>query len=208
MARYIGSVCKLCRREGVKLFLKGERCFKPSCSLERRQKRPGQHGDLRKKPTEFSLQLRETQKVKRIAGMLERQFRRFFYKASRMKGLTGENLLIMLELRIDNVVRQLGFAPSVKAARQLVRHGQVLVNQRKVDIPSYLVKEGQEITLKEKGKKLLAVKEALEKKKERGVPPWLGLNADTFTGKILRLPTRDELSIDAKDRLIVEYYSR
>jgi len=198
----------MCRREGLKLFLKGERCFTPKCSLERRQKRPGQHGEMRKKLSEFSRQLREKQKVKSIAGMQEKQFRRFFGKASRRQGLTGENLLILLELRLDNVVRQLGFSPSLKAARQMVNHGHILVNQKKVDIPSFLVKVGQEISLKPKALNLQHVKESMEKKRERGIPPWLDLKAEGLSGKVLRMPTRDELSIDAQDQLIVEFYSR
>ena len=143
-----------------------------------------------------------------MSGMMEKQFRRFFQKATHQPGLTGENLLIILELRLDNVVRQLGFAPSLKSARQLVRHGHILVNKKKVNIPSYLVKVGQEISLKEKTSKLESIKESLERKQERGISPWINLNAEAFSGKILRLPTRDELSIEAKDQLIVELYSR
>lgn len=208
MARYRGPVCRLCRREGMKLFLKGERCYKEKCAIERRNVPPGQHGGRRRKVQAYGLQLREKQKLRRIYGLLEGPFRRAFAEASRRKGVTGENLLRILELRLDNVVYQLGFATSRNQARQLVRHGHIMVNGRKVDIPSFQVRPGMEIVLKEKSRKNARIQEALEFAQGRGIPAWLELDADNFTGKVVELPTREDVRIPIQEQLIVELYSR
>lgn len=209
MARYTGPVCRLCRREGMKLFLKGERCFKPSCAIEKRNFAPGQHGrDRKAKVVGYGLQLREKQKVKRIYGVLENQFRSYFEKAVRQKGVTGENLLAQLERRLDNVVVRLGFASSHDQARQLVRHGHVLVNGKKVNVPSYQVAVGQEISVKDKMKKNVQVVAAMELAGGRGAPPWLELNAENATGRVLGLPKREDVNLPIQERMIVELYSK
>lgn len=209
MARYIGPVCRLCRREGVKLFLKGERCFKPSCAIEKRNFIPGQHGrERRAKLIGYGVQLREKQKAKRVYGLLERQFRLYFERAARQKGVTGENLLAQLERRLDTVVLRLGFATSHPQARQFVRHGHILVNNRKVNIPSYLVSVGDEITVKEKTKNNPQVISAIEVVSGRGIPPWLQLNTETLTGKVTALPKRENIALPIQERLIVELYSK
>ncbi len=208
MARYIGPVCRLCRREGIKLFLKGERCYTDKCAIERRSYPPGQHGQGRSKSTEYSLQLREKQKLKRIYGVLERQFRRVFALAERRRGITGENLLLLLESRLDNMIYRMGFAPSRSEARQLVRHGHFLVNQRRVTIPSYLVKPGDEVLVRESSRKIVRIQESLELAQRRGVPEWLEVNKDTFAGRVRALPTRAELTLPINEQLIVELYSK
>ena len=209
MARYTGPVCRLCRREGMKLFLKGERCFKPTCAVEKRNFPPGQHGQGRKaKIVGYGLQLREKQKVKRIYGILENQFRTYFEKAARQKGITGENLLAQLERRLDNVVVRLGFASTHNQARQLVRHGHVLVNGKKVNIPSFQVGIGQEIGVKEQMKKNVQVISALEMAGGRGTPHWLELNAANASGRILSLPKREDVNLPIQERMIVELYSK
>ena len=209
MARYTGPVCRLCRRERMKLFLKGERCFKEKCAIEKRGYPPGQHGQRRgRKAAGYGIQLREKQKVKRIYGILERQFRLYFHEADRRKGITGEHLLQMLERRLDNVVYALGFASSRAQARQLVRHGHILVDARKTSIPSYQVRAGQAITVREGSRQNVQVKAALESALGRGVPDWLALDADGFTGKVQALPTREEIKIPIQEQLIVELYSR
>ena len=209
MARYTGPVCRLCRREGMKLFLKGERCFKPSCAIEKRNFQPGQHGHARRaKIVGSGLQLREKQKVKRIYGILENQFRTYFEKAARQKGITGENLLAQLERRLDNVVVRLGFASTHNQARQLVRHGHVLVNGKKVNIPSFQVGIGHEIGVKEQMKKNVQVISALEMAGGRGTPHWLELNAANASGRILSLPKREDVNLPIQERMIVELYSK
>lgn len=208
MAKYTSSVCRLCRREGVKLFLKGERCFKEKCAIEKRNYAPGQHGRRRVKAFGYGLQLREKQKVKRIYGILERQFRNYFAKAERMKGITGENLLALLERRLDNVVYRLGFGSSRMQARQLVNHGHIFVNGRKVDIPAYIVKVGDEIAVKEATRKNEGVQISLEGAKGRGVPAWLELEADSFRGKVLAIPVRQDVILPIQEQLIVELYSK
>ncbi len=209
MARYTGPVCRLCRREGMKLFLKGERCFKPSCAVEKRNFQPGQHGHARRaKIVGYGLQLREKQKVKRIYGILENQFRTYFEKAARQKGITGENLLAQLERRLDNVCVRLGFASTHNQARQLVRHGHVLVNGRKVNIPSFQVAVGHEIGVKEQMKKNVQVVGALEMAGGRGTPHWLELNSAGATGKVLSLPKREDVNLPIQERMIVELYSK
>jgi small subunit ribosomal protein S4 len=208
VARYIGPVCRLCRREGIKLFLKGERCYTDKCAIERRSYPPGQHGQGRSKSTEYSLQLREKQKLKRIYGVLESQFRRVFGLAERRRGITGENLLLLLESRLDNMVYRMGFAPSRSEARQLVRHGHFLVNQRRVTIPSYFVKPGDEIQVREPSRKVVRIQESLELAQRRGVPEWLEVNKDAFAGRVRALPTRAELTLPINEQLIVELYSK
>ncbi|MCD6320158.1 MAG: 30S ribosomal protein S4 [Candidatus Desulfofervidaceae bacterium] len=208
MARYRGAVCRLCRREGAKLFLKGERCFTDKCALERRPYPPGQHGQMRTKKTEYGLLLREKQKLKRIYGVLEKQFRRYFAEAERRKGVTGETLLVLLERRLDNVIYRMGFANSRNQARQLVRHGHVMVNGRKVDIPSYQVKVGDVIKIREKSREIPLIKEALEGRARRGVPSWLEVDAERLEGKIKAMPTREEIAIPVQEQLIVEFYSK
>ncbi len=208
MARYRGPVCRLCRREGVKLFLKGDRCYTDKCAMERRPYPPGQHGQMRRKKTEYALLLREKQKLKRIYGVLENQFRRYFEEAERQKGVTGENLLILLERRLDNVVYRMGFANSRNQARQLVRHGHILVNGKKVDIPSYLVEVGDEISIREKSREIPFIKEAIESIPRRGIPSWLEVDHDHFKGTVKALPTREEIAIPVQEQLIVEFYSK
>ena len=192
----------------MKLFLKGDRCFSEKCAVERRNYPPGEHGQGRVKFSEYGNQLREKQKVKRIYGVMENQFHRYFMEAERMKGVTGENLLILLERRLDNMVYRLGFAASRNEARQLVRHGHIRVNGRKVDIPSFLTKQGDTIQLREKSRKITRVLDSLETIARRGVPSWLEYDKNTFTGKIKAFPTREELTMPISENLIVELYSK
>ena len=208
MARYRASVCRLCRREGLKLFLKGERCYTDKCAIERRNYPPGEHGQGRVKFSEYSLQLREKQKLKRTYRLLESQFRRLFERADRTKGITGETLLILLERRLDNMIYRLGFANSRAEARQLVRHGHFLVNDRKVDIPSALVKAGDVVTVRERSRKVVRIQEALELSQRRGVPEWLEVDRPNFTGKIRALPARVDLTMPINEKLVVELYSK
>ena len=209
MARYSGPVCRLCRREGMKLFLKGERCYTEKCAIEKRNFVPGQHGKTRKqKIVGYGLQLREKQKVKRIYGVLESQFRNYFEEADRRKGITGENLLVMLERRLDNVVYSLGFAASRAQARQLVRHGHVLIDGRKVSIPSYQVKANESVVVKEGSRKNPMIRSSVETARGRGVPEWLELDAENVSGKVLRLPSREDIKLPIQEQLIVELYSR
>jgi len=208
LARYNQSVCRLCRRENLKLYLKGERCYSDKCAIDRRAYPPGQHGQGRVKFSNYGLQLREKQRVKRMYGVLENQFRNFFEKAERMKGITGTNLLLLLERRLDNLVYRLGFANSRNEARQLVRHSHFLVDQKKVSIPSYVVKVGGVIELREKSRKMARISEALEGVARRGVPSWLELEKDQFRGRLVSLPAREDLTMPIKEQLIVELYSK
>ncbi len=208
MARYRASVCRLCRREGLKLFLKGERCYTDKCAIERRNYPPGQHGQGRVKFSEYSLQLREKQKLKRMYRLVEGQFRRLFERADRTKGITGELLMILLERRLDNMIYRLGFANSRAEARQLVRHGHFLVNDRKVDIPSALVKAGDVVTVRERSRKVVRIQEALELSQRRGVPEWLEVDRPNFTGRIRGLPARADLTMPINEKLVVELYSK
>jgi len=209
MARYRGPVCRLCRREGMKLFLKGERCFKEKCAIERRNVPPGFSGRLRRRKVQaYGLQLREKQRLRRVYGVLEGQFRRTFDEAARRKGVTGENLLQLLELRLDSVVFSLGLATSRAQARQLVRHGHIAVNGRKVNIPSFRVRQGSEISVREKSRKNELICGAMEFAQGRGVPAWLELDQGTFTGKVVELPSREDVRIPIQEQLIVELYSR
>jgi small subunit ribosomal protein S4 len=209
MARYIGPVCRLCRREGMKLFLKGERCYTEKCAIEKRNVAPGQHGRARKaKMVGYGIQLREKQKVKRTYGVLENQFRRYFEAADRQKGVTGELLLQMLERRLDNVVYRLGFATSRAQARQLVRHGHFTVNGRKVDIPSYAVRQGDAVAVRQTSAENATIKHAMEEVKGRGIPEWLLLNDAALTGNVSQLPTRAQINLPVQEQLIVELYSK
>ncbi|KXG75697.1 30S ribosomal protein S4 [Fervidicola ferrireducens] len=208
MARYTGPVCRLCRREGIKLYLKGERCYTPKCAIDRRGYAPGQHGQMKRKLSEYGLQLREKQKAKRIYGVLEQQFKIYFEEASRRKGVTGENLLRLLECRLDNVVYRLGFAKSRAQARQLVRHGHIEVNGKKVNIPSYQVKPGDVIAVREKSRSLDLFKEMAELGKGKVMPEWLSVNYDTLTGEVLRYPNREDIDVPIQEHLIVELYSK
>jgi small subunit ribosomal protein S4 len=211
MARYNGAVCKLCRREGEKLFLKGERCLSPKCAIERRPYPPGEHGrqaQFRRKVSDYGLQLRAKQKARRIYGIMERQFRRYFREAERQRGLTGMNLLILLESRLDNVVYRLGFAASRPQARQWVRHGHFEVNGRKVNVPSYLVEPGDVIAVRPTSQKKPSFREMAQDLEHRGLPGWLSRDEVTLTGRVMSLPSREDVDVTLDEQLIVEYYSR
>lgn len=208
MARYRESACKLCRRESQKLFLKGDRCYTDKCAFDRRSYAPGQHGQRRGKFSDYGTQLREKQKVKRIYGVLEKQFRKYFFEADRLRGITGETLLVLLERRLDNIVYRLGFASSRNQARQLVRHNHVLVNDKRVNIPSYLVTTGDVVTIREKSRKIPLVNEALDAVERVGVPSWLELNKDAYQGKVTAFPERKDLTMPVQEQLVVELYSR
>ncbi len=208
MARYTGAVCRLCRREGLKLFLKGERCYTDKCAIERRNYPPGQHGQARPKFSEYSIQLREKQKLRRIYGILEGQFRRYFQMADRAKGVTGETLLQLLERRMDNMVYRMGFATSRSEARQLVRHGHFSVNGRKVNVPSFLTKVGDVVTVTERSRKVVRIQEALDLAQRRGVPDWLEVSPDAFTGRVKSIPVRADLTMPINEKLVVELYSK
>ena len=208
MARYTESVCRLCRRENLKLFLKGERCYTDKCAIERRNYPPGEHGQGRPKFSEYSIQLREKQKVKRIYRLMESQFRRTFDQASRIKGITGETLLVFLERRLDNVTYRLGFASSRAEARLLVRHGHILVNGKRLNIPSYQVRVGDVISVKEQSRQMARILTAMEGVQRRGVPEWAELDRDNCSGRIKILPTRSDITMPINEKLIVELYSK
>ena len=208
MARYTESVCRLCRRENLKLFLKGERCYTDKCAIERRNYPPGQHGQGRPKFSEYSIQLREKQKVKRIYGLLEKQFRRTFAEAARTKGITGETLLVLLERRLDSVAYRLGFASSRAEARLLVRHGHIHVNSKKVNIPSYTIRAGDVVSVKEPSRQMGRVLSAMEGAQRRGVPEWAEVDRETYSGRIKVLPSRNDITMPINEKLIVELYSK
>ena len=208
MARYTGAVCRLCRREGMKLYLKGDRCYSDKCAFATKQYAPGQHGTSRKKVSEYGLQLREKPKVKRIYGMQETQFRTYYDKASRQKGVTGHNLLALLERRLDNVVYRLGMATSRVDARQLVRHGHYTVNGKKVNNPSFLVKEGQVIAIKEGGRRSPKFESIAAGIAHRNPPQWLELDKENLVGKVIGQPSREDIDLPINEQLIVELYSR
>ena len=209
MSRYSGPVCRQCRRENAKLFLKGDRCYTDKCAVERRNYAPGQHGQRRTKVSDYGVQLREKQKVKRTYGLQEKQFRLYFDKADRMRGVTGENLLMLLERRLDSIVYRLGFSVSRAQARTLVRHGHFQVNGRKVNIPSYLVRPDDVVTLREKSREVACINEALDSVMRRGVPSWVELDREAFKGTIKALPVRSELTTpEFQEQLIVELYSK
>ena len=209
MARYREAVCRLCRREGTKLFLKGRRCLTDKCAIEKRNFAPGQHGKARRpKIVGYGLQLREKQKVRRFYGILEDQFRAYFEKAARMRGVTGENLLLMLERRLDNVIYRLGLATSRAQARQLVGHGHIEVAGHKVNIPAFRVMPGQEIAVREKSRKLPAVQQALDLMGNKAVPPWLEINRETLKARVISLPKREDVNFPIQEQMIVELYSK
>lgn len=208
MARQMAPVCRLCRREGEKLYLKGDKCYSDKCPVDRRTYPPGQHGRERRKLSDYALHLREKQKLRRIYGVLERQFRRYYYDAARKKGVTGELLLQTLEMRLDNVLYRLGFAASRPQARQLVNHGHFLVNGRKVDIPSYQVRPGDVIKPKPASMSLDLLQANMEAARQRGLPDWLELDPDQMEGRVKATPTRDQIDTNVKEALIVEFYSR
>lgn len=208
MARYRESACRLCRREGLKLFLKGDRCYSEKCAFERRSYSPGEHGQIRKKHSDYGVQLRAKQKLKRMYGLLEKQFRGYFEKADRQKGITGTNLLLFLERRLDNMVFRMGFANSRNEARQLVRHSHFLVSGKPVNIPSFLVRVGDDIQVREGSRKVERIQEALETVARRGVPPWIELDKENFKGTVKVLPVRDELTMPVQEQLVVELYSK
>jgi small subunit ribosomal protein S4 len=208
LARYREAVCRLCRREGIELYLKGDRCFTDKCALKRRGYPPGQHGQRRPKHSDYGVQLREKQKAKRIYGILEKQFRNYFEKAERMKGKTGDNLLILLERRLDSVVYKLGFTPTRRESRQVVRHGHFIVNGKKVNIPSFLVKAGDVIELREKSRKIPNLNESLDAVIRKGIPAWLELSRDEYRGVVKVLPVRADIQETIQEQLIVELYSK
>ena len=208
MARYTGPVCRLCRREGTKLFLKGDRCFSEKCSVDKRQYAPGQHGQNKPRLTEYGVQLREKQKVKRMYGLMEQQFAGTMAKASRMKGRAGDNLLQLLERRLDNTVFRLGFATSRAEARQLVQHGHFAVNGRTVSIPSFSVKLGMKIVLREGSRQIARIVGALDTVESRAIPGWLEIEKENFTGVVKALPARQDITMPIEEQLIVELYSR
>ncbi len=208
MGRYTGPVCRLCRREGIKLYLKGTRCTTEKCAIERRPYAPGQHGQARIRPKEYSLQLREKQKLKRIYGLMEQQFRGYFKKAARGRGITGENLLQILERRLDNVTYRLGFAGSRRQARQLVGHGHFLVNRRNVNVPSFLVKEGDIVEVREVSKELVPIQASVGALESRGLPRWLELDRANLRGRVRALPTKEDAAVPVNEQLVVELYSR
>jgi small subunit ribosomal protein S4 len=208
LARYREAVCRLCRREGIELYLKGDRCFTDKCAIKRRGYPPGQHGQRRPKHSDYGVQLREKQKAKRIYGLLERQFRNYFEKADGMKGKTGDNLLVLLESRLDNVVYKLGFSPTRRESRQLVGHGHFKVGGRKVNIPSFLVRPGDVIELKEKSRKIPSLNDALDAVVRKGIPAWLELDRENFRGAVKSLPTRADIKEPIQEQLIVELYSK
>ncbi|MCX7572327.1 30S ribosomal protein S4 [Tumebacillus sp. DT12] len=208
MARYTGSVCRLCRREGVKLYLKGDRCYTAKCAIDRRAYAPGQHGQGRKKVSEYGTQLREKQKARRVYGVLEKQFRGYYEEATRRKGITGETLLQILESRLDNVVYRAGFAASRPEARQIVKHGHILVNGKRLDIPSYQAKPGDVISIADASLDTPRVKELVESAESKAAPAWLERDLNTKSARIARVPARDEIDVPVAEQMIVELYSR
>jgi small subunit ribosomal protein S4 len=208
LARYTGSVCRQCRRENIKLFLKGDRCFSDKCSFDRRGYPPGEHGQKRAKVSDYGTQLREKQKVRRIYGISEKQFRITFKRADRQKGITGTNLLSFLETRLDNTVFRMGFVNSRNQGRHLVRHGHFLVNGKKVDIPSFQVKKGDIIALREKSKKIQAVSDSLDAIVRRGMPQWIEIDKEKFQGEVVNIPAREDITLPIQEQLIVELYSK
>jgi len=207
MARYTDAVCRVCRREGTKLFLKGDRCFSPKCGVERRGYPPGQHGQGRARFSDFGVQLREKQKVKRMYGLLEKQFARTMKRATRMKGRAGENLLVLLERRLDNVIFRMGFTTSRAEARQLIRHGHFTVNGSKASIPSMSLGEGAVVTVRERSRKVNRIAGALEALEGKSLPQWLEIDKDNFAGKVKSLPAREDITMPIQEQLIVELYS-
>jgi small subunit ribosomal protein S4 len=208
VARYIGALCRICRREGEKLFLKGSRCYTEKCAVERRKYPPGQHGQGYRKLSDYGFQLREKQKVRKMYGILERQFRRYFEKAERKRGITGEVLLQLVESRLDTIVYRMGYAPNRRSARQLIRHGHILVNGREVNLPSYEVKKGNTVEVKQSSKEIPEIVDSISKVEHRGIPSWVEVDAVNLKGKVLNIPSREELQLPVQEQLIVELYSK
>lgn len=208
MSRYIGSVCRMCRRAGEKLFFKGDRCFTEKCGVERRKYPPGQHGQGRSKLSDYGVQLMEKQKVRKPYGLVESQFRRYFHEAERRKGITGENLLQLLECRLDNVVYRMGFSANRRQARQLITHGHFKVNGKPVSIPSYIIRAGDVVEVRESSRAIPSIQENLDKAGHRGLASWLEMDAANFKGKILHVPSREEIQLPVQEQLIVELYSK
>jgi small subunit ribosomal protein S4 len=208
VARYIGPVCRLCRREDLKLFLKGDRCYTDKCAFERRAYPPGQHGQGRRKRSDYGDQLREKQKVKRMYGLVEAQFKGYYHRANRMKGVTGENLLLLLERRLDNMIYRLGFAATRSEARQLIRHRHFVINGKMCNIPSLLLRPGDVVIVKEPSRKVGKIAEAMAAVDRRGLPSWLELNKEEFKGTVKEMPVREELTMPVREQLIVELYSK
>lgn len=208
MARYTGPQCRLCRRETEKLFLKGDRCFTEKCAVERRQYPPGQHGQRRGKLSDYGVQLREKQKVRNTYGVLEKQFRKYFHRAETKKGVTGEMLLQSLETRMDNVVYRMGFAPNRNGARQLVRHGHFMVNGKDVNVPSYNVHVGDVVEVRTSSRDLDVIKDSISRVEQRGIPSWVEMDFQSFKGKIIQIPSREDIQLTAQEQLIVELYSK
>ena len=208
MARYTESQCRLCRRETMKLYLKGDRCFSDKCAIERRNYPPGQHGQNRGKLSDYGIQLREKQKIKRIYGLVEKQFESYFEEADRQRGVTGTNFLVLLERRLDNTVYRLGFSNSRSQARQLVRHGHFLVNGRKVNIPSYLLRAGDTVAVAQASRNLQVISESMGALPRRGLPAWLDLDTSKFEGVFKALPSREEMNLPVQEQLVVEFYSK
>lgn len=208
VARYIGALCRICRREGEKLFLKGSRCYTEKCSVERRKYPPGQHGQGYRKLSDYGFQLREKQKVRKMYGILERQFRRYFEKAERKRGITGEVLLQLVESRLDTIVYRMGFAPNRRSARQLIRHGHIIVNSREVNLPSFEVKKGTIVEVKQASKEIPEIVDSISKVEYRGIPSWLEVDTVSLKGKVLNIPSPEELQLPVQEQLIVELYSK
>jgi small subunit ribosomal protein S4 len=208
LARYTGPQCRICRREGEKLFLKGDRCYTEKCAIDRRKYPPGQHGQAYRKLSDYGIQLREKQKVRKIYGMLEREFRRSFYEADKRKGITGEVLLQLLESRLDNIVYRMGFVSNRRKARQLVSHGHFLVNGKTVNIPSYEVKSGDFVEVKEPSRNIPEIIDSLSKAEHRGIAPWVEVDSTNMKGKVLHIPSREEIQLPVLEQLIVEFYSK
>lgn len=208
MARYIGALCRICRREGEKLFLKGDRCYTEKCAVERRRYPPGQHGQGFRKLSDYGIQLREKQKVRKMYGLLEKQFRKYFHEAESKKGITGEVLLQFLETRLDSMVYRMGFAPNRRRARQLIGHGHILVKGKKVNLPSYIVQKGDSITIKESSRDMPEILDSIAQSEHRGLPAWIEVDSANFVGRVLHIPSRDEIQLPVQDQLIVELYSK
>jgi len=208
VARYREASCRICRREGGKLFLKGDRCYTEKCAVERRKYPPGQHGQGYRKLSDYGVQLREKQKVRKMYGLLERQFRRYFYEAERREGITGEILLQLVESRLDNIVYRMGFAPNRRRARQLISHGHIVVNGKEINLPSYQVKEGDWVSVKDSSRDMPEIIDSLSKIEHRGIPAWVEVDSVNHTGKVLRIPSRDEIQLPVQEQLIVELYSK
>ena len=208
MARYIGALCRICRREGEKLFLKGDRCYTEKFAIERRKYPPGQHGQGFRKLSDYGVQLREKQKVRKMYGLLERQFRKYFYDSERKKGITGEVLLQLIEGRLDTVVFRMGFAPNRRRARQIIGHGHIRVNGREVNLPSFATKAGDLIEVKEVSREMPEITDSLAKGQHRGIPGWVEVDSANFRGKVLHIPSRDEIQLPVQEQLIVELYSK